>query len=84
MTLYKFNKLTHAQQLLMLNIHGAKLDYRKEGNFHIALFQMGKFYVEAYYPREKIEVEKLVAFSGTSKLKPYLEKIDIRMLLVQD
>ena len=81
MTLYKFNKLSFPQQLLALEINGARLDFRKQDHYHVALFQMGSFYVEAYYPRESVHVEKLVAFTSTHKLKPYLERINVSLLL---
>lgn len=81
MTLYKFNKLSFDQQLLVLELKGVCLDFRKQDHYHVALFQMGSFYVEAYYPRESIHVEKLHPFTGTSKLKPYLERIDLNLLL---
>jgi hypothetical protein len=82
MTLYKFNKLNLTQQLLLLELRGTRLDIIKKAPYQIALFQIDSFYVEAYYPIRSIKIEKLHAFSGTGKLKPYLEKIDIRMLLL--
>ena len=81
MTLYKFNKLSFTQQSLALELNGARLDFRKQDHYHVALFQMGSFYVEAYYPRESVHVEKLVAFNSTHKLKPYLERINVGLLL---
>ena len=82
MTLYKFNKLNLTQQLMVLELQGTRLDILTKGPYQIALFQIGAFYVEAYYAQESTKVEKLHGFSGTGKLKPYLEKIDIRMLLL--
>lgn len=81
MTLYKFNKLNLTQQLLLIELKGTRLDIITKPPYQIVLFQVGSFYVEAYYPRQSIKVEKLHAFTGTGKLKPYLEKIDLNMLL---
>jgi hypothetical protein len=81
MTLYKFNKLNSIQQLLLLELNGVRLDFRKEEGYHIALFQLGSFYVEAFYPNQSIKVEKLKAFASTHKLKPYLENINLELLL---
>jgi hypothetical protein len=82
MTLYKFNKLSQTQQIMVLEVFGTKVDYRSQDHYQIALFQISSFYVEAFYPGKSIKIEKLQAFTGTSKLKPYLEKIDIKMLLL--
>ena len=82
MTLYKFNKLNLTQQLMVLELQGTRLDNLTKGPYQIVLFQICSFYVEAYYAVESIQVEKLHAFSGTGKLKPYLEKIDIKLLLL--
>lgn len=81
MTIYKFNKLNPIQQLLMLELNGVRLDFRTEEGYQIALFQLGSFYVEAYYPKRSIKVEKLKVFASTHKLKPYLENIDLALLL---
>ena len=81
MTIYKFNKLSFSQQLFVLDIHSVKIDSRKQDLYHISLFQLRSFYVEAYYLGADMEIERLYAFTGTSKLKPYLERIDIGPLL---
>ena len=82
MTLYKFNKLSFPQQLLMLELHGVCLGFREVVDYRIALFQIHAFYVEAYYLNKKKKVERLDAFTSTNKLKPYLEKINLESLLL--
>ena len=81
MTLYKFGKLNLVQQLLVLELNGVMLDFRDQDEYHIHLYQIDAFYVETFYQIKSFHVEKLNAFKSTHKLKPYLERIDVSILL---
>jgi hypothetical protein len=81
MTLYKFNKLNIFNKVDTLINDSVLIDNRTEEHFRVLLYQIGSFYVEVFYDFEHNKIRKIKSFNTTSKLKPYLDKIDISELV---
>ncbi|MDN3654117.1 hypothetical protein QWZ08_00680 [Ferruginibacter paludis] len=72
MTLYAFNILGETQKHKVLKKYGVEVAERKMDGFHIVLYQLFSFYVELYYHAETDILERLMCFSDTAYLDPYL------------
>jgi hypothetical protein len=81
MTLYQFKALPVMDQVEVLKAIGVYLDERCGATHTILLFQIEGFYVELFcHPWHK-KVERLRSFKSVDQLRPYLDKIDITMLV---
>ena len=76
-TLYEFNALNDFQKGEVLFEYGEHLSERFDKEYGYSLYQLNSFYVEVQYDGDKNAITKLTSFSTTTKLKPYLDKIDI-------
>lgn len=81
MTLYRFNKLNMLNKVDTLINYSVLIDNRTEEGFRVLLYQISAFYVEVFYDIEHNKIRKIKSFNSTTKLKPYLEKIDISSLM---
>ena len=81
MTSYYFNNLSKEQQQLIVLREGSFVTERFEGSFRIMLYQVESFYVEAFFYKKNKKVAWMRSFDMSSKLQPYLQKIDISRLL---
>jgi hypothetical protein len=79
MTLYQFNQLDEMEQAEAV-WDGVHIGERQDEEHTILLYQLGSFYVEAYYHREHNALRRFRSFSSTEQLAPYLGKIDISKL----
>lgn len=61
--------------------NGILLMTRAEPKFYIYLYALNGFYAEVYYHLQSLSVLYIQNFTSTERLKPYLSKIDISMLL---
>jgi hypothetical protein len=77
MTLDHFNKLDDIKQEEILIEEGVLIADRVYRGFKILLFQVNKFYVEAYYNLYYNVVQGVHSFENTDHLDPYLKKISI-------
>lgn len=76
-----FERLTEAVQTDIIWERGVFLARRKEGFHTILLFQLDGFYTELYYHSHFNVIIKIVSFTDTELLEPYLEGIQLTALL---
>jgi hypothetical protein len=60
---------------------GVYLTERSMDDLLVALYQVDDFYVEVYHRFSNSEIVKLISFHGGKLLEPYLEKIQLNVLL---
>lgn len=77
MTITDFSILTTTDQLALLYSDGVYLAKRKLGNVHVILYQYQKLYVEIYYRKYRLVVERIRCSEHTDILEPYLGAIVI-------
>jgi len=75
-TLYNFESLSRFEQTEAV-LTGTLLAHRKDGFFHITLYQIDSFYVEVYYHKDDKTILHLHPFLSIRFLDPYLEQIDL-------
>ncbi len=80
MTLYEFNALDEMEQAEAVWA-GVHIGERFDEEHNILLYQIDKFYVEAYIHREYGVLRKFRSFSSTYQLELYIGQIDIVKLL---
>jgi hypothetical protein len=77
MTSLYFEQLTEAKQTDVIWESGVFLDRRKDGFYNVLLFQLDDFYTEIYYHSHFNVIIKIVSFTDTDLLAPYLKKINL-------
>jgi hypothetical protein len=80
MTSSYFDQLTESRQTDVIWESGVYLDRRKEGFYNVLLFQVDDFYTEIYYHSHFNVIIRIVSFSDTDHLAPYLDKINLHSL----
>lgn len=80
MTLTEFKQMQKESRETHLIDNGVYLLTRQEPEYYIDLYQLDKFYVEAYYHCGLNKLVYLRAFSTSEDLNPYLKQIDINGL----
>lgn len=83
MTLYQFNQLDKTDQTCVLWNKGVFLCERKTDQHTIGLYQVNGFYIEVFYHPEHNSIERLRSFRSVDQLRPYLEKMDITNISLQ-
>jgi hypothetical protein len=81
MTLQEFKALTPQKQYRVILHTGVYLGERRLGSLKAQLFQVGNFYLEAFYRLPAEEMTFMKVFEDTAALDPYLEAIDLQELL---
>jgi DNA-binding LytR/AlgR family response regulator len=81
MTLQHFSLLGIREQEEKVLDEGVYLSSRLTETDTILFFQIDSFYVEVYYRNGKDEVSYIKSFETTDELDPYLERINISMLV---
>lgn len=81
MTLSAFKALNLYNRIDRLFHQGIQLTTRRERNYMVGLYQLGRFYVEVYYDRKEKDITEVRAFENMATLEPYLEAINIEPLL---
>jgi len=74
---YDFNKLPNDKKVELASFDGTFLENRFEGEYGINLYSVFGFYAEVWLHRKENEIEKVVTFTQTRYLEPYLKKINI-------
>lgn len=54
---------------------------RQDGVMYILLYHLGNFFVEVKFNVEKTEISRIRPFNSPSLLEPYLEDLDIRVIM---
>ncbi|MBA2498126.1 MAG: hypothetical protein H0V30_00200 [Chitinophagaceae bacterium] len=75
MTLEDFNFLDEINQIDLI-ISSVCIGGRDSGIFKVLLFHVQNFYVEVFFNKQERYITKFVAFDGTDRLEPYLEKLN--------
>lgn len=81
MTLQQFNGLEETLQARTLWNRGVHIGTREDEVYQYMLYQIDAFYVEVWYHVELEVVHRFRSFADTEALEPYLDQIDIYMLL---
>ncbi|SIT15959.1 hypothetical protein SAMN05421788_104208 [Filimonas lacunae] len=81
MRLSDFIMLNEAEKKIAVLKEGILIAKRSEISYMVFLFQLDRYYVEAYCNPENKAIEEYVAFGNTTWLTPYLESIHIDHLL---
>jgi hypothetical protein len=81
MTLYEFNSLDEYEKGAALWEYGMHLTQRFNGDIGYSLYQLNNFHVEVMYNGDQNDIKKFTAFPTETKLRPYLDKIDITSIV---
>lgn len=81
MVLDFFNTLPKKAQQEVLLAQGTFLTERTDGPFRIMLYQLDNFYVEVHFFNLYNKVAFFSAFESIEALEPYLETIDVSVML---
>lgn len=77
MTTIDLSHLTISDQIELLYSEGIFLAKRKYEDRSVLLYQFRTTYVEIYYVRYRLQVERIVYTENTTVLDPYLDQIDL-------
>lgn len=77
MTTIDLSHLTISDQIDVLYSEGIFLAKRKFEDKFVLLYQFRTSYVEIYYVKYRLQVERIVYTEDLSILDPYLEQIDL-------
>ena len=80
MTLRKFKSLSKHKQCRVIQYTGVYLASRTWAGMKAELYQVGNFYLEAFYRKPGGEVSFMKLFDSTAPLDPYLLGIDLQGL----
>ena len=81
MEYYEFIGKTQAERSACIFEQGQFLIVRTVCEYHVVLYDMGKFFAEVWYHTIKNRIVKARGFRGLIPLEPYLDMIDISNLL---
>lgn len=81
--MYQFNCLDDVRQIELLWSTGVLVGSRQDGFYKILLYQINSFYVEVFYQYFQGKMVRLISFTDTDLLEPYLNSINITALLAQ-
>ena len=73
----EYNRLPTAERAQYVWENGTYLLCRCEGRYVITLHALGNHYVEILLDGRRHQVEKVLPFRNTDRLKPFLEKISL-------
>jgi hypothetical protein len=75
-----FNNSCFLEQIEML-LRGTRLAKRDEFPYYVYLYNVGELYVEVFYDSNTDVLEFMQAFTGGSRLLPYIASIPIASFL---
>jgi len=81
MTLFEFRLLSYPQQIKLLYEEGIYIGKRKENGLTLLLYQLSAFYTEISYSLYRVKIEGLTCTESTAILDPYLEQVEIELLV---
>jgi len=81
MKLHDFTLLQDKEKITLLYEHGVYIGKRRSGDASILLYQLEGFYAEVYYKKYRKHIDRISCFSGTARLDPYLEEINVEHLV---
>lgn len=77
MRLLDFTRLPNEEKANLLYKQGVYIGKCKKRNTTVVLYQLEGFYVEVYYRKYRCFIDRISCFSGTARLDPYLNQIDV-------
>jgi hypothetical protein len=77
MTRLEYNSMSETDQLDLLYEKGVFIGKRKNGVASVLLYQLEGFYVEVYYKKHRQFANKILSFTNTTVLDPYLDQIAV-------
>ena len=80
MNLYEFGLLEERERVSLVYQEGVYIGKRKDDDYTLVLYQVYGFYVEIYYRKYRLHINRIRAFSSTFLLDPYLEGMVIENL----
>jgi hypothetical protein len=69
--------MSETDQLDLLYERGVFIGKRKNGVASVLLYQLEGFYVEVYYKKHRRFASKILSFTNTAVLDPYLDQIEV-------
>jgi len=81
MMLFEFQLLSLDEKLDILYREGVYVGKYKEEGLWTILYQLDYFYVEVIYRQYRRYIKRIYCFTSTSLLDPYLEGIEIELLV---
>jgi hypothetical protein len=81
MTLYQYKALQESEQATILWDEGVHLGERFDTEHKVLLYQIDGFYVVVFYNEGDNAIERLISFETVDRLMPYLDMIEITLLL---
>jgi hypothetical protein len=85
MTIAQYKDLNETEQLILLCTEGVDLQCaRHTSNFVVRLFGLADFYVELFFQKTSSLPFQLCVLENTAQLEPYLEAIDLEVLLTEN
>lgn len=72
-----FDSLAQADQEALIAAEGIYIAVRQEPEFIIRLYQLGTFYAELFYHRVSQHPVCIRSFTGTARLDPYVNGLDL-------
>lgn len=83
LTIHRFKNLIQEEQIDVMRQYGVHLDlYRQTVECLIALYALEDFYIELHIARHTDHILTIKSFSGTKKLAPYLDQVNIDPLTI--
>lgn len=77
----EYNILNETDKVVFVSFLGALIDRRVEAEYGINLYSLYDFYVEVWRSRKHDEILHVRTFTDIEYLDPYLEKIELSILL---
>lgn len=81
MTLFEFRLLSYPEQIKLLYEEATYIGKRKEYGLTLLLFQLSAFYIEISYSLYRVKIEGIICTESTAILDPYLEQVEIEILV---
>lgn len=82
MRLQDFKRLTETEQTALLYEQGVYIGKRRQGTTIVVLYQLDGIYAEVFYRVYRRFIDRIVCFSETTRLDPYLTNIDVEHLVM--
>lgn len=76
MTLYEFIALGETEKAILMK-DGLFIIDRKDGEFKVALYTLGEFFVEIFYNTHEHKITNLKPFKTRNLLEPYLHEVSL-------
>jgi hypothetical protein len=81
MKLVEFNLLSQNEKINLLYEEGIYIGKQKINGLYCLLFQLEGFYIEIIYKKYRQYIKRIYCFADTEYLDPYLERMDIALLV---